>query len=113
MPQHVEAHIVIDWQFWVAVLSFVGPILGFILVVSWKFSSNIMKQLVILNENAASNEIFHARLETQLKDTCDSVILVNNEQWVKLVEHKVEQVRHDERLGVLEAKSKGHRSNHA
>lgn len=104
MEPNVDAHIVLDWSFLKAVIAFVAPIGGFIFVVSWKFSRNIVEQLVLLNEKARRNDDAHDRIEVNLKENCAAVNATNDLQWTKLVEHKVQLTSQGERIAKLEGK---------
>jgi len=102
-------HLEVDWQLVLAVLAFTGPIL----VNAWWISMKIIVQLKLIAEELVGNKEDHAGLRKdsaeikgEFKATCDAVQTVNDEQWKKLVDHKIKQVEHEGRIKSLEEREK-------
>ena len=105
MDPGTGVHIELDAKFWTAVVAITVPIL----INAWWISLKIISNLKLIGHELEGNKEDHvelrknsASIKEDLKETCDKVMTVNDDQWIKLVEHKIKLTEHEGKISALE-----------
>lgn len=85
-------------EFWVAVAAITIPIL----FNAWWISMKIITQLKLIARELEGNKEDHVEIKVDLRDAKS----VNDAQWVKLVEHRVDLTKHEGRIDKLETQQR-------
>lgn len=100
MKEHIDAHIALGWEFWVAITSLITPVIIAIFITSLKFTRLIVKELTSIDVTLGLMDKHNNQAHTRIEKKVCTQSNINDKQWESLGEH-------GERIATLEEKCNG------